>query len=75
VLYSTACLEDHLPQPGATTHARYCCSMLAAVGSKEGAAMRMEADPWQVVNPCMGSGVGLNISTPPQRGGEGVTRR
>ncbi len=57
-----------LHHPRAVTHDRYCCSRLAAVGSKEGVAVVL-AVPWQVVSPCTGGGVGPDISTPPQRGG------
>ncbi len=63
----------HLPR--AVTHARYCCSNIAAAGSREGVAV-VTADPWQVVIPCTGSGgVKPVISTPPQVGeGEGARR-
>ncbi len=57
-----------LHQPRAVTHARYCCSNIAAAGSREGVAI-VTADPWQVVTPCTGGGVEPAISTPPQRGG------
>jgi hypothetical protein len=60
----------------AATHARYCCCMLAATESRAGAAVRVAADARQVVSPCMGGGVGPDISTPPQGGGgEGDGRR
>ncbi len=60
-----------LHQPRAVTHAIYCCSRIAAAGSREGVAV-VTADPWQVVIPCTGGGgvVAPAISTPPQGGGE-----
>ncbi len=65
-----------LHQPRAVTLAMYCCSNIAAAGSREGVAV-VTADPWQVDIPCTGGGgvVAPAIPTPPQGGGgEGVNR-
>ncbi len=65
-----------LHQPRAATHSRYCCSKMAAAGSRKGVSAIVSADPRQVECPCMGGGVGPDISTPPQGGGgEGAGRR
>ncbi len=76
---SKCCVPPHvskatLHQLRAKTHAKYCCSNIAAAGSREGVAV-VAADPWQVVRPCTGCDVGPDISTPPQGGGGGGDNR